>query len=308
MSEPTLIQSKTELPIGAIRADRRLRPVSEAGVEAILSSIAELGQIVTPLTVRQRRAGGDLTYELLDGAHRLEAARRRGLEVVPVRVFECTNDQAALLEIDGNLAGAELNALDTAVFLAARKSIYERLHPETRQMAGRGLAMKRWSDASDIVSFASTTAEKFGLSKRHVERLVAAGSRLGPDEVARLRAAPKAVTLKDLQVIAKIGEPAERYDVVRMLAEDEAKSAADARQRWAARQPGATPKPQLDPSAKKVAAMRAIWSRMSKAERRRFVAEEFDALVGLVTDESVKHGDKAVFYNRALPLGEVPTK
>ena len=117
---------------------------------------------------------------------------------------------------------------------------------------------------------------------------------------------PKAVTLKDLQVIAKIGEPAERYDVVRMLAEDGAKSAADARQRWAARQPGATPRPQLDPSAKKVSAMRAIWSRMSKAERRRFVAEEFDTLVGLVTDESVKHGDKAVFYNRALPLGEGP--
>ncbi len=302
MPEPTLIQSKTTLPVAEIRADRRLRPVSEAGVEAILASVGELGQIVTPLTVRQRQVqGSGLVYELLDGAHRLEAARRLGHGEVPVRVFECTGDQAALMEIDGNLAGAELNALDTAVFLATRKAVYERLHPETREMTGRALAAKRW-DAADMMSaasFVATTAEKFGLSERHVRRMTAAGARLGPDEVQQLRLAPRPVTLADLQAISAIGEAPERYEVVRQLATGEAKSAAAARKAWFHRE---NPPAPVSPEDAEFAALHDRWARTSKAARRRFVAANFDELAVLVAEESVRHGDKAFFLNRALPF------
>jgi len=282
MREPQLIQSKTELPIAEIGADRRLRPVSEAGVEAILSSVAELGQIVTPLTVRQRRADGALIYELLDGAHRLEAARRLGVETVPVRVFDCTNDQAALLEIDGNLAGAELNPLDTAVFLATRKAVYERLHPETK----RGVAgsSARWGDASELGSFASMTAEKFGMTVRQVQKIVAAGSRLGPDEIAQLRAAPKPVTLKDLQVIAKIGHAPERYDVVRRLADGGAKSAAEARQKWKVSRPDYSgPVP---PSADDAAYIDLLnrFDRAPMAAKRRFVETRWVEMARIMRD------------------------
>lgn len=299
MSEPALIQTKTTLPVAEIRADGRLRPVSEAGVEAILSSIAELGQIVTPLTVRQRQvSGGGQVFDLLDGAHRLEAARRLGHVTVPVRVFECTNDQAALLEIDGNLAGAELNALDTAVFLATRKAVYERLHPETRQGGVRGNQhIGGWQ--TDMMSFCQVTAEKFGLSERHVRRMTAAGSRLGPDEIRQLRLAPRPVTLADLQAISGIGEAPERYEVVRQLATGEAKSAAAARKAWMHRE---NPLPEIAPDAAEYARLKDRWSRSGKAARRRLVAEFFDELAVLVTEESVKHGDKAFFLNRALPL------
>lgn len=298
MSEPALIQTKTTLPVAEIRADGRLRPVSEAGVEAILSSIAELGQIVTPLTVRQRQvSGGGQVFELLDGAHRLEAARRLGHVTVPVRVFECTNDQAALLEIDGNLAGAELNALDTAVFMATRKEVFERLHPDKKRgMAG---AVSRWSDATELSSFASVTAEKFNMTPRQVYKIVAAGSRLHPDEIRQLRLAPKAVTLADLQAISAIGEAPERYEVVRQLATGEAKSAAAARKAYFHRE---NPLPEIAPDAAEYARLKDRWSRSGKAARRRLVAEFFDELAVLVTEESVKHGDKAFFLNRALPL------
>ncbi|WP_081962507.1 ParB/RepB/Spo0J family partition protein [Paracoccus sanguinis] len=299
MPEPTLIQSKTTLPVAEIRADRRLRPVSEAGVEAILASVGELGQIVTPLTVRQRQVqGSGLVYELLDGAHRLEAARRLGHGEVPVRVFECTGDQAALMEIDGNLAGAELNALDTAVFLATRKAVYERLHPETRQGGSRGNQHTGgWQ--TDMMSFCQTTAEKFGLSERHVRRMTAAGARLGPDEVQQLRLAPRPVTLADLQAISAIGEAVERYEVVRQLATGEAKSAAAARKAWFHRE---NPPAPVSPEDAEFAALHDRWARTSKAARRRFVAANFDELAVLVAEESVRHGDKAFFLNRALPF------
>lgn len=270
MAEPVLIQSKVELPIAAIEESQRLRPVSEAGVATILASIREIGQLANAVVVRQQHRSGGIRYTLLDGAHRLEAARRLGWETVPVRVFECTNDQARLLEIDGNLAGAELNPLDTAVFLATRKAVYERLHPETRAGVAGGLA--RQGSATELSSFADVTAEKFGMTARQVRKIVSAGSRLGPDEIAKLRSAPRQVTLKDLQDISQIKDAPSRYDVVDALAEGRAKNAAAALK--ALKDPVETaPK---DPVEAQFYAMKTAWLRAGKPAQRRF-AEEFRA-------------------------------
>ncbi|WP_159966781.1 ParB N-terminal domain-containing protein, partial [Profundibacterium mesophilum] len=107
----------------------RLRPVSEAGVLSLVASIGELGVMKDPIHVRRvPHRGGAL--ELMAGGHRLEAARRLGWTDIPATVWTCSDDWAHLVEIDDNLGGSELGALDTAVFLAARKRIYEKLHPE----------------------------------------------------------------------------------------------------------------------------------------------------------------------------------
>lgn len=293
MAEPILIATKTALPPDGITAESRLRPVSEAGVQAILGSVAELGQIVTPLVVRQRRdkQGGGLVYELLDGAHRLEAARRLGLQSVPVRVFECTQDQARLLEIDGNLAGAELNALDTAVFLASRKAVYERLHPETKHGGDRRSAAFQTELSS--VCFTAVTAEKFGMTERQVRKIVAAGSRLGPDEVARLRSAPRPVTLKDLQVIARIGNAAERYEVVALLSQGAARSAAEARQQWKIAQPGYEGPFPVDEAT---AAYNELFNRFSRAPmaaKRRFLEQCWPEMLRIMRDAAPLPGDEA---------------
>lgn len=297
MSEPTLIQSETLLPVEQVELGARLRPVSPSGVAAIVASIREIGQMANPIVVRKQYAKGDSlrpTYTILDGAHRHAAALELGWTELPVRVFTCNDEQARLLEIDGNLAGAELNALDTAVFLATRKAVYERLHPETKQGVAGALAKHKL--ASDIVSFAETTAEKFGLSKRHIERLVAAGSRLGPDEVARLRAAPKQVTLKDLQEIAKIGPAPERYGVVDMLAEGRAKSASDARKHWRAQQPDYDAPAPRDPAEVELQALLNAWSRARKTARRKFVERVFDVvseMVDAIHDDAERARDEA---------------
>ncbi|MEH7827089.1 ParB/RepB/Spo0J family partition protein [Gemmobacter denitrificans] len=193
VKQPTLMQ-QTRVKVAEIDCRRRLRPISEAGVDSLIASIRETGVMKDAIHLRKKKDG---SLVLIAGGHRLEAARRLGWEEIEAKIWtDVTDDWAAIMEIDDNLAGAEMNPLDTAVFLATRKQVYERLHPESKQMAGAALAAKRWSvDASDIVSFASATAEKFGVSKRHVERMVAAGTRLGPDEVAQLRAAPRQVPL-----------------------------------------------------------------------------------------------------------------
>lgn len=269
MKAPTLMK-QTRVRIGDVVAQYRLRPVSPAGVAALVSSITETGIMKDAIHVRKHHSG---ELRLLAGAHRLAAATELGWEEIEAKVWtDVTDDWARLIEIDDNLAGAELNPLDTAVFLATRKAVYEKLHPETKRgMAG---ANARWGDATDTMSvaFVKATAEKFGFSERHVFRLLAAGSRLGSDEVGKLRSAPRQITLKDLQDIAQIKDAPSRYDVVDALAEGRAKNAAAALK---ALKPAseATVK---DPVEAQFHAIKTAWLRGGKSAQRRF-AEEFRA-------------------------------
>lgn len=124
------IQSIAELAVADIKVGERLRPVSDAGVEAIMASVKELGVIKDPIHVcKVPHKNGKLI--LMAGGHRLEAVKRMGWEKIPATVWKCNDLWAPLMEVDDNLASAELTALDNAIFLAERKRIYEELHPES---------------------------------------------------------------------------------------------------------------------------------------------------------------------------------
>lgn len=284
MKEPKLLQID-QVAVADVDATGRLRPVSEAAVESLIQSITELGVMKDAVHVRKRKDG---RLVLIAGAHRLEAARRLGWETIPAKVWtEVTDDWSRLMEVDDNIAGAELNPLDTAVFLATRKAVYERLHPETKAVTGAQLVAKRWdtADMMSVVSFAKATAEKFGMTERHVRRLVSAGSKLGPNEVRQLREAPRAVGLKDLMEIAKIGDSVERYDVVDMLAAGRAKSAGEAR-RLRAQAASGTPVVAKDPVEAGFNKLFDAWSRAPMAAKRRFVDEFDEELARLLSDKA----------------------
>lgn len=281
MKEPKLLQID-QVAVADVDASGRLRPVSEAATQSLIQSITELGVMKDAIHVRKRKDG---RMVLIAGAHRLEAARRLGWETIPAKVWtEVTDDWARLMEVDDNIAGAELNPLDTAVFLATRKAIYEKLHPETKRGIAGALARHSATDMMSVAAFATATAEKFGMTERHVRRLVAAGSKLGPNEVRQLREAPRAVGLKDLMEIARIGDPVERYDVVDMLAAGRAKSAGEARRIRAQAEKGAaeTPEAPVEATFKRLL---ETWSRASMGAKRLFVAELRDELTGLLSDD-----------------------
>lgn len=259
---------QNRVQLSEIVIGHRLRPISEAGVESLIASIQETGVMKDAVHLRKKKDG---RLHLLAGGHRVEAARRLGWDEIEAKVWtDVTDDWATLMEIDDNLAGAEMNALDTAVFLATRKEVYERLHPETKMMTGAALAAKRWNATEpSSAAFVTATAEKFGLTERQIRKIVAAGTRLGPDEVAKLRRAPRAVTLKDLMEISKIGEPTERYDVVRRLSDGVVKSASEARSQLKS---GGVPA-HKDPIEAAFKTMWAQWERAPMAARRRLVNE-----------------------------------
>lgn len=280
---PHLLQIH-KVKIADIAESGRLRPVSEAGVESLIASITETGVMKDAIHVRKKKDG---RLVLIAGGHRLEAARRLGWEEIEAKVWtDVTDDWARLMEIDDNLAGAEMNALDTAVFLATRKEVYERLHPETRADAFKGnrYTGSLAADTMSVASFAAATAEKFGLTDRHVRRMITAGAKLAPDQVRALRQAPRAVTLKDLTEIAKITSPTDRYSVVERLAAGRAKSAADAMR--SIRVEGGLQAPPKSPEDQQFLALLSAFSRAPKSVLRRFVADRFDVLSPLVLEEA----------------------
>ena len=70
----------------------------------------------------------------MDGLHRLCATREIGLENVSVSVSDCTLDQAVRIEVDANVVGAPLSALEMAVFQFAHKALNEKDHPEAKHV------------------------------------------------------------------------------------------------------------------------------------------------------------------------------
>lgn len=261
-----------------ITVAERLRPVTEAGVESLIASIRETGVVKDAIHVRKQSGG---RWRLIAGAHRLEAVKRLGWAEIAAKVWSgagVTDDWCRLMEVDDNLAGAEMDALDTAVFLAERKRLYLKLHPETAHATGAALAAKRWSaDAGDIESFASATAAKFGVSARHVKRLAMAGAAVLGDAAVQLQAAPKRPSLNDLIVLAK-ADPDRRAGAIALFADGKISRIADGLKGPA--------KPVQDPVEAAFKALREAWERAPEAARRRFVADHHAALSVRVRDET----------------------
>lgn len=266
MKAPTL-QMTGPVLVADIDARNRLRPVSEAGVEALKASITETGVMKDAIHVRRKKGG---VLVLIAGAHRLEAARQLGWTEIEAKVWtDVTDDWSRLMEIDDNLAGAEMGPLDTAVFLAERKAVYERLHPETKQGGDRkSVEFQNQTDTMSIRSFAATTAEKFGLSDRHVRRLVEIGTALSRDELRWLRASPAPIRLTDLQALAKIGDARDRAQICIRLSNG-AKSAADAWRSHRHERDGDTPV--KDPVEDAFVALAKAWARAPMAAKKRFL-------------------------------------
>jgi ParB family chromosome partitioning protein len=274
MRPPKLIETRP-VALADITIADRLRPVSDLAVQSLAQSIETLG-LQNEIHLRKVKRGGAL--RLIAGGHRVAAYKLLERESIPAKIWDCTDDWAALTEIDDNLAHAELDALELAVFLAKRKEVYERAFPESKRGALGNLASRgALTDNMAVSSFAASTASKMGTSERTVFRLLAAGQALGPREINELRTAPKKVTLADLQEIAKCDGPTARYDICRELAAGTAKSAAEVLKRQKA--PGAAV---IDPVEQALNKLLDAWARAPKESRRRFATDQRDALLDLL--------------------------
>lgn len=205
------------IPVDKIDTSFRLRAVDDGYAAALAENIQQVGRLRQPIEVRKDKKG----YRLIAGGHRLAAVIKLEWAEVEAFVYDATEDEARLAEIDENLVRHELNPLDRATFLAERQAIYERLHPETRR--GVAGAEAKHGRANEVVSFASETAERIGITKRTIQMAVSIATKLAPDVKAALVGTPLAMVQKELLALAKL-PPAEQRAVLPLLLGDEPKA------------------------------------------------------------------------------------
>lgn len=265
------------IPVDQIKVGARARPLDPAAVEMMLSSVAETGVIFDPIMVRDAKSG----FDLIDGRHRLEIARKTGRDEIEARVWTCTQKEARFMEVTANLSVAHLTPLDFAVNLAERKAVYEDMYPETR--AGVAGARRRHGLQPTKMSFADFMAGVLGKDPRHIQRVVAVGEALSADEVRWLRGAPRRLVMDDIAAFSKISDEHERKQVCIALSNGKAKKVAAARRSLAAER---GEKPAVK-SPREQAYQRLLdaWERAPKDVRRGFVADRYDDLADLVSDE-----------------------
>jgi ParB family transcriptional regulator, chromosome partitioning protein len=162
------------IPIAKIKAEDRMRGLSEAQVQTLILSVAGIG-LLNPVTVYRRTTVlsgvAEEAFGLIAGAHRLEACRRLGWKTIPANVVELKHLEREIAQCDENLCGTRLTPSERAMFTWRRKLAYEGLHPETRN-GGDRRSKKAVSDSQveKLKSFAADTADKTGQSKQTVSR------------------------------------------------------------------------------------------------------------------------------------------
>lgn len=245
------------LPLDEIDTTDRLRLVDPAHVEAIASSIS-LINLTQPIVVRP---DGN-RYRLVAGAHRLAAVQKLGHADIDAIIENIDDDEARLVEIDENLMRRELSALDRAIFLAERKTVYDTLYPETAK-SGRKSKESAKTFRQFGETFTKVTANRLGLNKRTIEIALSLAKNLTPEAREALRLSDVADNQSELIKLAAL-DPEKQIQVAREVAAGRAKSPKAARLAL-----GIDVLVEQDPQEKLFEQFLALFARMEAPTRKR---------------------------------------
>ena len=125
----------TELPIMKIepRQDQPRRRFDEDALEELAESIAKHG-IIQPLTVRPMETG---YYQIIAGERRWRAARKAGLQTVPVHILTVDEQKSMEMALVENLQREDLNPIEEAQGYETLQQAYGMTQEEVAQSVGK---------------------------------------------------------------------------------------------------------------------------------------------------------------------------
>src|SRR3984957_5991533 len=130
-----------EVPIGSIRPNSRQPRTyfDEEAMSSLAASIRELG-VLQPVLVKEL-PGESETYELIAGERRWRAARRAGLQTIPVLAQSVTSGAESLEQaLVENLHREDLNALEEAAAYQQLIDEFGLTHEQVATRMGKGRA------------------------------------------------------------------------------------------------------------------------------------------------------------------------
>lgn len=202
--------------IDEIEIPPRLRDgINEETVVGLMDSIQRIG-LQTPPTIRPDDEGD--CYVLVSGAHRLEACRRLGMQLVECIEWSGSVIDARLWEIAENLHRADLTVQERAEHIAEWVRITEesavqsaQLGPiESKRADGRGHRPQSGINAA---------VKKLGITRQEGQRAVKIAG-LAPEAKEAARAAGLDDHQSALLTAARESDPQQQVHVLRRIAEE----------------------------------------------------------------------------------------
>lgn len=125
----------SELPVMKIepRQDQPRRWFDEEALEELADSIAKHG-VIQPITVRPQESG---YYQIIAGERRWRAARKAGLETVPVHILTVDEQKAMEMALVENLQREDLNPIEEAQGYEILQQTYGMTQEEVAQSVGK---------------------------------------------------------------------------------------------------------------------------------------------------------------------------
>ena len=212
----------------------------EDALRELAESIAEHG-VLQPLVVTKGDAGlGPVTYQLIAGERRLQAARRAGLTRVPVVIREATDAQMLEIALVENIQRKDLNPIEEAI---AFKRLSEDFNMTQEQIARRvGRSRVAVANTIRLLSLENDIRASLAsgqISEGHARALLAIDGRATRLDAWR-KIVADALTVRQAEEIAKAlkaassparkdGRAARRIDPQTRAIEDELRTALSAR-------------------------------------------------------------------------------
>ncbi len=150
-----------QIPVGEVKVGERLRRLDDGKVVELMNSYELMG-VINPISVDQE-------FQLLAGAHRLEAARRLGWETIESKVFDDEDLQRELIEIDENLIRNELCYIATAEHILNRERILESLGKRRERGSNRYTEDPNTETTDDLARRIGTSNKMYRLKRQVAE-------------------------------------------------------------------------------------------------------------------------------------------
>ena len=134
-SGESVIQNPMVLPINALQAGKfQPRTLIDDGAIAELSESIRSQGVIQPLIVRSLANG---QYEIIAGERRWRAAKKAGLEVVPVILKEADDQSVMAMALIENIQREDLNAIDEALGIRRLTDEFKMTHESVAKILGK---------------------------------------------------------------------------------------------------------------------------------------------------------------------------
>ena len=212
------------IDLGVIEVGDRMRGLDQGRVDALAASIKAIG-LQTPITVVVVDLdGGETTYRLVAGLHRLEAVKALRWNQIDAFITTANELDCELWQIDENLIRADLTELERSQHLKRRKEIFDAKASGENCPTSKGGTD---STGKGHKGFDQDTADKTGLDKSTVRRSRNRAEKIDPQvqaSIAGTQIANKGVELDALADMA----PDDQKQAVEMVKSGSAASIRDA--------------------------------------------------------------------------------